>query len=86
VGVQVDGDGDFVFESANQFGGGVRFEQAGHVFDAEDVGAHVFDFFGHGDVVFEGIFIPFFVEDVAGVAHADFGDFAGFHGFLEGDG
>ena len=68
VGVEMDGDADFLLEGGDQLVGGVRFAQAGHVLDGEDVGAHALEFLGLGDVVFQRILVALRVDDVAGVA------------------
>ncbi len=71
----------------NEVVGGLRFAEAGHVLDAEDVGTHFFELFGLFDIVVEVVFGAGGVEDIAGVADGGFADgfavFAdGFHGDL----
>ena len=85
VGVEVEGESDFVFEGFDELEGGVGFQEAGHVLDGEDVGAHFLELFGHPDVVSEGVFVALGVEDVAGVADGGFADAAGAADGLHGD-
>ena len=42
VGVEVDGDADLLLEGGEEFGGGGRVAESGHVFDAKNVGSHFF--------------------------------------------
>ena len=68
VGVQVDGQAHLVFQGSDQLLGRVGLEEAGHVLDAQQMGAPLLQLLGHVHVVFEGIFIPLGVENVTGVA------------------
>ena len=56
------------FQGSDQLLGRVGLEEAGHVLDAQQMGAPASQLLGHVHVVFEGIFIPLGVENVAGVA------------------
>ena len=47
-------------------------EKAGHVLDCQDMGASLFQFLCHVDIVFEIIFLPLFIQYIAGIAKAGF--------------
>ena len=66
--MQVDGQAHLVFQGSDQLLGRVGLEEAGHVLDAQQMGAPLLQLLGHVHVVFEGIFIPLGVENVTGVA------------------
>ncbi len=85
VGVKVDGDFDFFAQGFYQFEGGVRFAEAGHVFDGKKMCAEFFELLGHCDVILQGVFGPRFVEHVAGVADSRLADGAGFESGVDGN-
>ena len=74
VRVEMNGNADFFAQRLDQLLGRVRFAQARHVFDGQNVRAHALQFFGHPDVVFKRIFFAARIENVAGVADGGFAD------------
>ncbi len=68
VRVEVDRNADLVLERLDQFLRGERAADAGHVFDREEVRAHLLQLLRELHVVLEGEFVPSGIEDVAGVA------------------
>ena len=85
MGVEMDGQTDFFFECFHQFFRGEWATEAGHVFDAQHVGAHFFQLLGESHIISEIIFVALRIEDVAGVAERAFADGSGvfahrFHG------
>ena len=76
VGVQVDGQAHLVLEGRDQLLGRIGLEQAGHVLDAQQMGAPLLQLLGHVHIVFEGIFIPLGVQNVAGVADGGLAELA----------
>src|ERR1700722_18969195 len=63
---------DLALERREQAPRSLGLDEAGHVLDAEDVGARRFEFFGERYVVIEIVFRPVRIEDVARVAHRRF--------------
>ena len=55
VGVEVNGDADFLAQRLDQRVGGIGPAQAGHVLDGQHMRAHALQFLGHADVVVERI-------------------------------
>ena len=66
--VQVDGQADLVFERGDQLFGRVGLEKAGHILDAQDMRAALFDLLGEVHIVVQRILVPPGVEDVARIA------------------
>ena len=67
--MQRNRDGDLVLERPDEFFRRERLEQARHILDVEDVGAHPLQFLAEIDVVLERILVALGIEDVARVAH-----------------
>ena len=84
MGMEMDRQVDGIFQGRYQAVCRFRFQEAGHILDGDDVGAGVLQFFRHVDVVFQIVFIPGRVEDIASVAQGDFGQFVVFPDGLDG--
>ncbi len=67
--VEVDGQTDLLAQGPHQQAGRRRPQQAGHVLDGQQVGPPFLQFPSQTDVILQGIFVAFRVEDIAGVAH-----------------
>jgi hypothetical protein len=63
--VKVNGNGNLIAQCFHQFECRIRLAEAGHVFDGEKMCAEFLELLGHGDIIFQRIFWPAFVEDVA---------------------
>ena len=72
--MEMDGDADLLFQGVDEVVGGLRFAEAGHVLDAEDVRAHFLKLLRLRDVVVEVVFRAGGIEDVAGVADGGLAD------------
>ena len=53
MGVEVNGNGDNLFELSDEFGDVKRGHDAGHIFQTEGVRPHVLEFSGLGEVILE---------------------------------
>ena len=87
MGVEMDGNADFLLQRGDQLVCGVRFAEAGHVLDGEDVGTHALHFLCLIDVVFQRVFVAFRVSDVSSITDRRFAKHftmiaGGFHGHL----
>ena len=72
MGVEVDRQADLLFQGLDQQLGGGGFQQACHVFQAQNMRACGFEFLRAGDVVFQIIFGAGRVQHIAGIADRAF--------------
>ena len=86
VGVQVNRQIYRIFQRGNQSIRSFRFQEAGHIFDSDDVRAGILHLLSQVGVVLERIFLALRIHDVAGVAEASFGELFFFADFVDGDG
>ena len=66
--MQVDGQADLVLERGDQLFSRVGFQKAGHILDAQDMRAALFDLLGEVHIVVQRILVTLGVEDIARVA------------------
>ncbi len=85
VGMEVQRQADFFLQRLDQRADGARFADAGHVFDADDVGAGLLQLSGEVDVVLEVEFRAALVEQVAGVAQGAFAQRTALDDGIHGD-
>ena len=85
VRVKVDGEGDFFAQRLDQCECGFRFANAGHIFDAQKMDAQLFKLLGQVEIIFEAVFRPGGIEQVAGVTDGGFADGANFEQGIDGD-
>ena len=76
--VEVNRNAHFLSQRLHQFLRSVWFAQTGHIFDSQNVGTHPLQFLSHFDVVIQPVFIPFRIQNIAGIAHRCFAQLAGF--------
>ena len=76
MGVEVDRQNRLVAQRREKLLRRRRLQQPGHVLDADDVGAGLFQFAGEADIIFEIVFGAVGIEDVAGVADGGFAELA----------
>ena len=76
--VKVNRQAHFVAQGREKPRGRIRFAQSAHVLDAQNVRAHLFQFFGQANVILQRIFIALRIEDVAGVADGRLAHFVRF--------
>ena len=69
---------DSIFQGRNEVVRCFRFEEAGHIFNSNDIGTGILQFFCHLDIVVEVIFRTGRVENIAGIAKSYFGNLACF--------
>ena len=51
MGMQVDGDGDVLFQFGDEFGDIERRHDAGHILQTEGVRPHILNFFGFIEII-----------------------------------
>ena len=68
MGVKVDRHAHFLTQGLDQFLGGERLAQAGHVLDGDQVRASLLQLSGHREIVLEVVLGASGIEDIAGVA------------------
>ena len=66
--VKMNGQAHFLAQGREQPLGRVRLAQAAHVLDAQNVRAHLFQFFRQANVILQRIFVALRIENVARVA------------------
>ena len=76
VHVQVDGQANGLEQPIDEQRGGARAQEPGHVFDAEEMGAHVFRALRQIGVIVEAVFGALRIGDVPGVADGELGHLA----------
>jgi hypothetical protein len=72
MGVEVDRDGDFLLEGADELCGCGGFAESCHILDGEDMGADAFEFLSEIHIVVEAVLGATRICDVAGVADGCF--------------
>jgi hypothetical protein len=77
MGVEMDRQADFLLERQHQLPGGAGLTDAGHVLDAQDVGAGLFELFGEIHVVLEVVLGTRRIEQVTRVADGRLAEGAG---------
>ncbi|MPN34595.1 hypothetical protein SDC9_182089 [bioreactor metagenome] len=82
--MEMDGNSQLVFQRLDQLAGGVGLEQSRHIFNAKLVHSPALQFFSHIDIIIQGIFVPFGISNIAGVADGAFSHFAGFQHLFDG--
>ena len=75
VRMQMNWQVDRVFQCGNQLVGCFRFQETGHVFNGNDISTRFFEFFGHGDIVIQIIFVTAWIQDITRVAESRFSNF-----------
>ena len=74
MGMEVNRQVNSIFQCRYQTVGSFRFQEAGHIFNGDDVGAGILQFLSHIDIVCQVVFIPRRIEDIAGIADGGFSD------------
>ncbi len=77
VGVEMDRQADLVLQRLHQRPGGGRLQQPRHVLQPQHMRAGGLQLLGHADIVFQVVFGPVRVAQVAGIADRAFADLAG---------
>ena len=74
-----------LLERRHQLAGGGRFAQARHIFDAKDMGAGLFKFFRHRDVVLQRVFLFIGIGEIAAVANCGLAQATGLADLVDRD-
>ena len=85
MGVELDGDADLLLQRGDQLLGGVGLQHAGHILDAQHVGATALQLLGQIDVVVQRIFVPGGIQNIAGIADGSLTDLILLEDLLHGD-
>ena len=83
--MQVDGQADLVLERGDQLLGRVGLQKTGHILDAQDMRAALFDLLGEVHIVVQRILVPLGIEDVACIADRGLAQLALVQHLVHGD-
>ena len=86
VGVEMNRNADLLLQGVYQFLGRIGLEQAGHILDADGVGADVLQLLGQLYIVVQGIAGTGLVHNVAGVADGCLAELILLQDLIHGDG